>query len=260
MGCILCEIGFKTQHALNTHCKSVHKNNFICEHCKKEFKSKAAFTRHNNSIHGAHPVMKEETINNLSQEAQPSDTGDVSRLTASNSKDLLRCQPCDKEFKTKVGLTRHNNSIHGAHPVVKEETTNNLTQEAQPSDTDDVSCLTAFNSKDLLRCQPCDKEFKTKAGLTRHNKSHHSGQPIDVSIKTTSWKESSKAVKMSVIEKMDEVLSPMFRCPTCSKEFKEQRYLTNHQKKGTQRMDPNYCKKEAEAMSKKRKDDPNYRK
>merc|ERR1712228_356842 len=242
--------------------------------------SKAAFTRHNNSIHGAHPVVKEETTNNLSQEAQPSDIGDVSRLTASNSKDLLRCQPCDKEFKTKVGLTRHNNSIHGAHPVVKEETTNNLSHEAQPSDTGDVSCLTKSNRKDLLRCQPCDKEVKTKAGLTRHNKSHHSGQPINVSIKTTSWKESSKAVKMSVIEKMDKVLSPMFQCPTCSKEFKEQRYLTNHQKthqtskieklakdrqrKGTQRMDPNYRKEEAEkskdAMSKKRKDDPNYRK
>merc|ERR1712228_1014857 len=147
--CILCEIGFKTQHALNAHYKSVHKNNFICEHCKKEFKPKAAFTRHNNSIHGAHPIVKEETINNLSHEAQPSNTGDVSCLTASNSKDLLRCQPCDKEFKTKVGLTRHNNSIHF-------------------------------------------------------------GQPINVSIKTTSWKESSKAVKMSVIEKMDEVLSPMF--------------------------------------------------
>merc|ERR1712228_389365 len=181
---------------------------------------------------------------------------------------------------SKAAFTRHNNSIHGAHPVVKEETTNNLSHEAQPSNTGDVSCLTASNSKDLLRCQPCDKEFKTKAGLTRHNKSHHFGQPINVSIKTTSWKESSKAVKMSVIEKMDEVLSPMFRCPTCSKEFKEQRYLTNHQKthqtskieklakdrqrKGTQRMDPNYRKEEAKknkgAMSKKRKDDPNYRK
>merc|ERR1712228_353338 len=177
---------------------------------------------------------------------------------------------------SKAAFTRHNNSIHGAHPVVKEETTNNLSHEAQPSNTGDVSCLTASNSKDLLKCQPCDKEFKTKAGLTRHNKSHHSGQPINVSIKTTSWKESSKAVKMSVIEKMDEVLSPMFRCPTCSKEFKEQRYLTNHQKthqtskieklakdrqrKGTQRMEPNYRKEEADAKSKKRKDDPNYRK
>merc|ERR1712228_431532 len=84
----------------------------------------------------------------------------------------------------------------------------------------------------------------------------------------------------SVIEKMDEVLSPMFRYPTCSKEFELQRYLTNHQKthqtskteklakdcqrKSTLRMDPNYRKEEAEknkdAKSKKRKDDPNYRK
>merc|ERR1712228_585831 len=163
---------------------------------------------------------------------------------------------------------------------VKEETFNNVSQEAQPSDTSDVSYLTASKSKDLLRCPPCGKEFKTKAGLTRHNKSHHSGQPVIVSIKATPWKESSKAVKKSVIEKMDEVLSPMFRCPTCSKEFELQRYLTNHQKthqtskieklakdcqrKSTQRMDPNYCKEEAEknkdAKSKKRKDDPNYRK
>merc|ERR1712228_872488 len=102
--------------------------------------SKAAFTRHNNSIHGAHPIVKEETINNLSHEAQPSNTGDFSCLTASNSKDLLKCQPCDKDFKTKAGLTRHNNSIHGAHPVVKKETTNNLSQKAQPSNTGDFSC------------------------------------------------------------------------------------------------------------------------
>ena len=206
--CTLCDIGFKTQHAHNVHFDKMHKSNFICEPCKKEFKSKAAFTRHNNSVHKGLPLLQDKTTNHLSQEAQTNDTGNI-------------------------------------------------------------SCFDAATGMDALRCQPCNREFKTKAGLTRHNKSYHTGQPAETSKKAASWKENSKAVKMTVLKKMDDVLSPTFQCPECLKEFKLQRSLTNHQKthkisegerlekekqrKKAQRQDPFYRKEEADAKSKKKK-------
>merc|ERR1739838_548410 len=127
---------------------------------------------------------------------------------------------------------------------------------------------------DQLKCHECQKYFKTKATLTRHNNSYHSEIPVSKNGKAAKWKQNTNEVEASVSKQMDEVYNPIFKCPQCPKEFKMQRYLTNHLKsheislnqklekkkqyQQLKRKNPEYCEKEAEKnkkhMAEKRQD------
>merc|ERR1739838_745115 len=127
--CYFCDNSFKNKHALDIHCQRMHKNKFFCESCKKEFKSKAVFTRHNNSEHGG-------VIMGLSSEAAISELikcqtceshfktealmiqhmKSSHQFLETSTDNQLKCHQCQKDFKTKATLTRHNNLYHSEKP------------------------------------------------------------------------------------------------------------------------------------------------
>merc|ERR1739838_259843 len=106
---------------------------------------------------------------------------------------------------------------------------------------------------------------------------YHSEIPVSKNGKAAKWKQNSNEVEASVSKQMDEVYNPIFKCPQCPKEFKMQRYLTNHLKShetsANQKLDkkkqyqqlrrknPEYCEKESEKNQKhkaEKRQDPEY--
>ena len=211
------------------------KSNWYCKLCDGYFSSKDVLDDHVSSVHSS----QKETG---TQKLLPGYFDDQSKKDREHKAGLFICQlcdkgfasqtaldmhhqrshgnficvPCKKGFKTKAHFTRHNNKEHSNESVFKEE--DKKTSDPTPS-------------LDLW-CESCQKGFKSVAGLKRHIASHTKKTGIAEKTDTVkkTWKENSKAVKSGVINKVDEVLSPMFQCPNCPKQFRLKHSLTNHLK------------------------------
>ncbi|XP_018612288.1 zinc finger protein 512B isoform X1 [Scleropages formosus] len=134
--------------------------------------------------------------------------------------DALKCQQCQKQFRSKAGLNYHTMAEHNSkQPSGREGPEGDEQQERErlrkvlkqmgKLKCPNEGCSAHFSSlmgyqyhqkrcgkelseadKPVFRCQQCDKSYKSKAGRDYHLRSEHANTPIDdLSLKTEDQEE-----------------------------------------------------------------------
>ena len=139
--CPECHKAFINTRRLEEH-KRVHSDYklFSCPQCPKSFKHKASLEGHLNSHRGIKPFTC--SVCSKCFNGRPGLSQHKRRHTELNTKE--RCNICDKQLTSKSCLRQHINVTH--------------------SDIRNVDCL------------KCNKKFKTKYNLIRHQANIHDGQ------------------------------------------------------------------------------------
>jgi len=247
--CLICEKGFADQHAVDIHCQRTH-GKFLCESCKKGFKTKSSFTKHQKEEH--------ETSEASVKQNKSSDSCGIS---------TIRCETCQRDFKTWAGLTRHNKAFHMENPaesvVAKQQIVKSETLSwKQNSKTVKSNVIKKMDTVlDMFRCPVCPKEFRLKQSLTNHLKSHDRSeeQKLEIKREAKAQKRKNPTFRKEEAEKMSETMAQKRKNPTFRKKEAEKMSETMAQK----RKNPTFREEEAEKMSEKmaqKRKNPTFRK
>ena len=161
--CDICEKSYSNKNALNYHKLAKHEKvvmKFTCDLCGSQFTVDATLVRHKQSVHGESSSLHGESL----QES------------------LIECLQCERRFKRKDDLQRHNREQH-------------FESNANVDFVEDLDNLTG------IKCDQCDKMFKRRSNFERHCKNVHSESVVD-----------------------------SFRCSHCAKLFQRKYNLNRHMK------------------------------
>ncbi|XP_066157190.1 zinc finger protein 391-like isoform X2 [Euwallacea fornicatus] len=131
--CHQCDYSGKTSGALRMHMSKHESGTYVCEYCSKIFKSFKNLRDHLSRVH--------------SEEKKHS------------------CDICSKKFKLRYLLEHHKRTHTGVQPYTCLKCAKTFTR----SDGLKVHLQTHIESETTFQCQLCERLFKTKRGVKRHN-------------------------------------------------------------------------------------------
>ena len=182
-GCNVCLESFPSKRALRNHKRSHagRRAPFICSICKQELSSKYGLLRHKKSQHGTtqstHLQCNDQVESKGNQSNHSLNDSGVSSVQENSSSltstahgiSQFTCVSCNKQFMTSSGLYKHERKYHG-----KSKRDSARSVQSIISLHKQFTCkLETENSNTPLRCQHCEKQFKTEFFLTMHVKKRH---------------------------------------------------------------------------------------
>jgi DNA-directed RNA polymerase subunit RPC12/RpoP len=116
--------------------------------------------------------------------------------------DVFKCNICDKEFDSKMGLLVHNAKMH-------------VFGEYSKANKEDTS----------FKCNICDRKFDRKSGLTRHNTRMHKVNKIDTPKRVLRTKNRRSQRLSKLVPNLQ-----VYKCDECNKIFDTIKILVFHKK------------------------------
>ena len=234
--CDKCERAFKQTQNLDRHIlyvhgkahnkkhhkKKLHENQTQCDQCEKRFYSKSNLNKHVCKAHDKVPKNELEKTSGqqlelqkpaLAQNQSESDE-DIPDLVSQNSPekvDNIDSSQCVKEFDKMVQLEEHV-LVHEEFP------------EPNPEMTVQRSHLPE-KSKDLKKCEKCDKYFDNEADLSAHIVMEHYKSKKKCEHCGKHFQQVTNLIRhvKSVHDKIKD-----FKCGSCDRGFSEKSNLKKH--------------------------------
>ena len=204
--CQICGKHFTRKSDLKRHVDSVHRGiiNFRCESCHKNFKRKSDLKRHTETIHrGSISFPCESCGKNFSRKRDLKRHTELIHEGSIN----FQCQFCGKNYTRKSDLKRHTDAVHegedfrseafrndqeiisnhlllpssagflntndfeNVHEELKVEVEEQQQEHCAKSPPSPAPCKNGVHKgpkSKLIRCESCDKNFRTKRNLNKH--------------------------------------------------------------------------------------------
>ena len=187
----------------------------------------------------------------------------MSRVIPGNISESLKCNICDKSFNSKISIERHRQTVHITNTSKCKDCGKTYSNRKALSDHKNYVhtnfqklscnlCGKKFNALHHLqihtegvhllkrwKCDDCEKDFSTKAGLTKHKATIHCNEtqgkiPCTLCGSTFTRKDSHR----KHMREFHENEAKEHSCQFCNKSFSIVRYLKAHerQKHGSQKI------------------------
>ncbi|XP_018401745.1 PREDICTED: zinc finger protein OZF-like [Cyphomyrmex costatus] len=272
--CKLCEDKFRRKETLNQHVLTKHINDdrykdnmdqynvgvsYKCGTCNKGFKSKSQLIVHERTHNGEKPYeckhcgFRFSQKGNLSKHVIAKHNNDGRCKDSKDKYDVSvphKCGTCNKEFKDKWHLRRHE-KIHNGEKTFECEycekiflQKGNLSKHVIAKHNNDGCCKDSKDKYDVSvphKCGTCNKEFKDKWHLRRHEKIHNGEKTFECEYCGKIFSQKGNLSKHVIAKHNNDgcckdskdkydVISVPHKCGTCNKEFKRKSQLIVHER------------------------------
>ena len=198
--CDVCEKKFVKQFDLHRH-KGKHDGyQFTCSICKKGFSEAGNMKRHIRQVHT-----------------------DLKPFT---------CDLCNQSFGDKGNLNRH---VKVKHEGVRDQCPHCKHTGVKGTLSRHIR---SFHEKETFSCTDCDREFRSRYGLSSHRNMKHRATPIDYiceicgerNLLSPQSRSAHKRQKHADILKNKEKSSKQYDCSNCDLKFEQRKARDQHQK------------------------------
>ena len=231
--CEMCGKSFTSKSGLRKHkrkhCSTNHTVQ-MCTKCGETFKTKPQLDTHVLKTHG---TQNFETVENLL----------VSRFPESNynaGQNHYQCEMCNKSFKNRSGLTRHQVS-HGTDKFFFCHLCGKRFKRKSHLQRHEITHDKREKYEKPHTCETCDKHFTEKAGLKRHEFVHRDEKPHKCEKCEESFTRKDSLMQ-HMVRKHDQVshipdvkkymienaCAMIHQCDQCDKSFAYKPFLTQH--------------------------------
>lgn len=202
--CHFCGKKFRIRNLIREHIRMVHftdktdpnRVRYTCDLCGRSYSEKASLRNHKRDKHSDNPKIKRKVLCPLCGKSVQSVAVHIYHMHETH--EMLTCDLCQKQFKSKMTLRSH---FHAKHIV-----------RTEPN----------------VGCPECSKSFKTEGQMKDHLQRVHytTEQKFQCDICLTKFK-SQQSYRFHM--KMHQA-SLDFRCDVCGSGFKTRAYLLQHMK------------------------------
>ncbi|XP_040178179.1 uncharacterized protein LOC120910488 [Rana temporaria] len=244
--CEKCNIAFKSQAELETHCKSHPEKKFSCIDCERLFASEKRLAKHQRKHHGVitllfscvkcsrgfKTVLELETHERNHPELNLVFCPDCGRrftsetLLAAHQKQHLGekgflCSRCSKGFKTEHDLKMHQKNHPEEKPFLCGDCGRRFASELLLSAHQERHV-----SKKRYLCMSCGRGFNEKSNFEKHCRVHTGERPYKCSDCDKTFSVKSNMIRHHKIHTGERP----FKCLECGKSFRVKSYFLIHQK------------------------------